>query len=65
MAWERGPGTSGGWAGGPLGGVCLALLGGAPLPPFPERSYQWCGQGQSLQSQPHPALGGKAAELWS
>ena len=47
------------------GGGVLALLGGPPLPPFPEPSYQWCGQGQSLPSQPHPALGGKAAELWS
>lgn len=32
---------------------------------FPELSYRWCGQGQSLLSLPHPALGGKAAELWS
>lgn len=32
---------------------------------FPEPSYRWCGQGHSLLSPPHPALGGKAAELWS
>ena len=61
---EHGPWTSDRWA-FPTGRAAFPSSQGAQLPPFPEPSYRWCGQGQSLRSRLHPALGGKAAELWS